>query len=64
MEGGGLPPRLYLSLLILIPQREEIDPYELREMVCEVNQKEVEAQEVLSDQVYYYDRSSDRIQKI
>jgi hypothetical protein len=47
--------------LILIIDDGKMNPISLREMVCEVNQTQVAADEVLSDQVYYYSREKQRI---
>jgi hypothetical protein len=47
--------------LILIIDNGKMNPISLREMVCEVNQTQVAADEVLSDQVYYYSREKQRI---
>lgn len=48
----------YLSLFILVPDTESGDMDRLRELVWEVNRTHVEQQEVLSDQVYRYNRKS------
>ena len=53
--------RPYLSLLILMPDRDtprESAPF-LGEIVKEINDSTVEAEEVLSDSVYYYDGAKD-----
>lgn len=41
---------------ILVPDRGQYSRLELKKMVKEVNEKQVEAEEILSDEVYYYDR--------
>ena len=46
---------------ILIPEDYTEDASGLREMVQSVNSTEVSDEEVLSDNVYYYDRNSDKI---
>lgn len=50
--------------VIIVPKRAGIHPGDLVEMVREVNRKEVEAEEVLSNSVYSYDRITDQIEKI
>ena len=42
--------------VLLMPDRGHPDPRLLREMVCEVNETQVAAEEVLSEDVYYFDR--------
>lgn len=39
---------------ILLPDRDGIDPKELRKMVCEINEEYVAAEEILGDSVYHY----------
>ena len=46
---------------ILIPENYTEDASGLREMVQSVNSTEVDEMEILSDNVYYYDRNSDKI---
>lgn len=41
--------------VILLPDRGEESPKDLKRLIREVNQTEVESQEVLSDSLYYYD---------
>ena len=47
--------RPYLSLLIAV-SAEMGDPYELAEMVSEINMDQVALEERLSNQVYHYDK--------
>ena len=47
--------------LILIPERYGMDKRRLQEMVKEINRTEVENEEVLSDNVYYYSRKEERL---
>ena len=47
--------------VILLPVCAEENPVRLQEMVKEVNESQVELQEQLSDQVYFYDRKSERL---
>lgn len=47
--------------VILLPVCAEENPVRLQEMVKEVNESQVEVQEQLSDQVYFYDRKSERL---
>lgn len=57
MESGVSPLlRPYLSLCILVPDRGQYSRLELKKMVREVNEKQVEEEEILSNEVYYYDR--------
>ena len=41
---------------ILVPDRGQYSRLELKKMVREVNEKQVEEEEILSNEVYYYDR--------
>ena len=47
--------------LILIPECYGMDKRRLQEMVKEINRTEVENEEVLSDNVYYYSRKEERL---
>ena len=47
--------------VILVPAEGGMSTSELRDMVQSVNQSEVDEVEVLSDNVYYYDRETDKI---
>lgn len=47
--------RPYLSLLILVPDREKWTAEELSLIVRDVNREQVEPEERLSDHAYYYD---------
>ena len=47
--------------LILIPECYVMDKRRLQEMVKEVNRTEVENEEILSDNVYYYSGKEDRL---
>ena len=46
---------------ILVPDQGQYSRIELTRMVREVNQTQVEADEILSDQVYYYDRQEEKL---
>lgn len=46
---------------ILVPDQGQYSRIELTRMVREVNQSQVEADEILSDQVYYYDRQKEKL---
>ena len=46
---------------ILVPDQGQYSRMELTRMVREVNQTQVEDDEILSDQVYYYDRQEERL---
>ena len=50
-----------LHEVLIVPDRGEISPRELGEMVREVNQKEVDKTEQLSDRVYRYDKEKQQI---
>ncbi len=45
----------------MIPYNEELVMGDLREMVRHVNESEVPEEEVLSDNVYWYNRDTDTI---
>ncbi len=47
--------------VILLPDSGQGNAKQLREMVVDVNATQVEADEILSDNLYYYDRHSERI---
>ena len=46
---------------ILVPDQGQYSRIELTQMVREVNRTQVEADEILSDQVYYYDRQKEKL---
>ena len=50
--------------VILVPESEEINSNYLSDMVKEVNETHVEATEVLSDSVYYYDKENMSLCKV
>jgi hypothetical protein len=51
--------------VILLPEKEGQDCAALRRMVCEINRSEVEAEDVLTDSIYRFDRSRpDTIQRL
>lgn len=50
--------------VILIPDRGQTNAETLLEMVVEINQTQLAAEEILSDAVYYFDRQSDELKKI
>lgn len=47
--------------VIVIPDNADMDSDELLQMVCAVNRKEVNLEEFLADNVYYYDREKDAV---
>ena len=47
--------------VIIVPAIKKLKPSNLREMVVDVNMKEVSASEVLSNEVYFYDRERDEM---
>lgn len=50
--------------VMLVPIKEGVDPYDLNRTLVDVNRKEVDEQEILSDSVYYYDRHDDKLHMI
>ena len=53
MESGVSPLlRPYLSLFIVVPKTG--DPKHLKEMVQDINEEQVEPEERLSDDIYYF----------
>ena len=56
-----MPLRPYLSLCILVPDQGQYSRFELARMVREVNQTQVEEDEILSYQVYYYDCQKEKL---
>lgn len=44
---------------LIIPDSSEENTSDLRDMVCQVNRTKVLPEEVLSDEIYYYDREQD-----
>lgn len=47
--------------VLLVPAEDNIDAAQLKEMVHSVNQTEVDEIEILSDNVYYYDRELNKV---
>lgn len=47
--------------LIIVPESKGLDEDEMNEMIKEVNHTQLAAEEILSEHVYYYDRSECRI---
>ena len=58
-----LPSSIHEVILIPVEDESE-DVTQLREMVCDVNQTELEPEEILSDSVYLYKRNSGIVTKI
>ena len=50
--------------LILLPARGDENCEELKSMVRDINETQVEREEVLSDSVYYYDRREECIKML
>lgn len=50
--------------VILLTDRDHTAKEELYQMVCEINKTQVDAMEVLSDAVYFYDKVEDRLSRI
>lgn len=53
--------RPYLSLFLLVPESQGLKMDELKSMVQEVNDTELDREEILSYSVYYYNRELDCI---
>lgn len=49
---------------IIVPKREEIDPIELKAIVRDVNDTQVQPEEVLSDEIYQYERRYHRLSMV
>ncbi|MCI7812644.1 MAG: DUF5688 family protein [Lachnospiraceae bacterium] len=49
---------------IIVPKREGIDPSELKAIVREVNETQVQPEEVLSDEIYQYERRYHRLSMV
>lgn len=47
--------------VLLVPEEDNIEVAQLKEMVQSVNQTELDEMELLSNNVYYYDRKTDKI---
>lgn len=47
--------------VIVVPEKAAVEKEELSAMVAEINRTQVEAEEVLSDHAYYYDRKKGRL---
>lgn len=47
--------------VIILPMRKEDDEQSLGEMVREINESQVPEEEILSDNVYYYSRDTDKL---
>ena len=45
----------------MIPERAALGKEELSAIVAEINRTQVEAEEILSDRAYYYDRKERRL---
>ena len=50
--------------VILLPQELAEYPSELKNMVKEINRTQVEPEEVLSDEIYFFDRLSGKIMQV
>ena len=47
--------------VIIVPEEDDVNAAQLKEMVQSVNQTELQEMEILSDNVYYYDREMNKI---
>jgi len=54
-----LPSSIHEVILMPVTVTESVPA--LSQMVCDINQSEVSAEEILSDHIYYYHRSTDSI---
>ncbi len=62
MESRGiLLLRPYLSLFIVVPESAAPRREELKRLVTEINTTQVDAEEVLSNHAYYYDRKKGKL---
>lgn len=50
--------------VILVPDDKNQEAEELWKMVCEINATQVEAEEVLTDSIYYFSRKTKQLQKL
>ena len=50
--------------ILAVPESMVSDPEDLRQMVCEVNATQVEAKDLLSDNVYYYDAQKKHVSMV
>ena len=65
MESGvRMPLRPYLSLLLILKDSGGENEEELRKTIREVNSRFVAKEEILSDNLYYYDFSSKTVKII
>ncbi|MCM1569851.1 MAG: DUF5688 family protein [Roseburia sp.] len=53
--------KLYLSLLILLPVSQTESGGKLRTIIKEINRTQLEAQDILSDNLYYYNHFEHKI---
>ena len=60
-RGGSSPLRPYLSLFLLLKDDDSVKLEMLREMVRSINMESVPAEDILSDDPYFYSREEDRI---
>lgn len=51
----------YLSLLIILPDNEAGSPEVIKKIIAEVNSTQVDPEEVLSGNLYYYDSAKKKI---
>ena len=50
--------------VILVPDHEEFSPERFAEIVCEVNEIHVDAKDLLSDSVYFFDCKDMRLKRV
>ena len=50
--------------ILLLADRKLPEPHKMKEIVCEINATQMEPEEVLSDKIYYYNRSENRVKII
>lgn len=47
--------------VMIVPQSKSVEPKELNEMICEINETQVEEEEVLGNHAYYYEKDTGRL---
>ena len=47
--------------VIIVPEKAAVQKEELSVMVAEINRTQVDEEEILSDNAYYYDRETGRL---
>ena len=50
-----------LHEVILLPSCNSIDPVELKQLIMEVNRFQLEPEDILSDNLYYFNRKDEKV---